>query len=176
MNEAPYGGLCPADCSCGRHGKLTMEQRFWNKVDKTEDCWLWKASLGTRGYGQFRYGLRMEMAHRVAYMLAVGPIPPGLHIDHRTTCPKNCVNPAHLRAVTIKQNQENRAGAQVNSASGVRGVSWDKRNKKWVVQVGHVFVGRYASKDEAATAARAKRLELFTHNDADRVATAGSCK
>lgn len=42
-------------------------------------------------------------AHRVAYELYVGPIPPGLVVDHlcRVTW---CCNPAHLEAVTQGEN------------------------------------------------------------------------
>lgn len=28
--------------------------RFWAKVDKTDSCWLWTASVKPKGYGQFR--------------------------------------------------------------------------------------------------------------------------
>lgn len=39
------------------------------------------------------------LVHRVAYMLLVGPIPPGLEIDHRCNV-LTCWNPDHMEAVT----------------------------------------------------------------------------
>lgn len=154
--------------------KLTVPERFWRKVDKTGDCWLWTGARNGNGYGRFSIGGRGSspaLAHRVAYELVVGPIPEGMQIDHRATCFRHCVNPAHLRPVTDKQNKENRPGAYRNSKSGVQGVSWHDGAKKWRVYVGHKYIGLYTDLEDAREAARLKRIELFTHNDADRIAT-----
>ncbi len=149
--------------------------RFWPKVDKTGDCWLWTGSLDHRGYGTFylRADASPAKAHRVAYELVVGAIPEGMQLDHRHTCPKNCVNPTHLRPVTHKQNLENRAGARSDSKSGVRGVMWETRRDRWMAVVVHHrkrhHVGYFDTIEEAEAAVIAKRNELFTHNDMDRV-------
>lgn len=154
--------------------RLSIEERFWAKVHKTDDCWLWTAyCLRDYGYGQFWDGSKRVLAHRFCYELLVGPIPAGLQLDHRVTCPKNCVNPDHLRPATNKQNQENTAGARVdNKSSGIRGVHWDKRKKRWHVSVGHNrklhFGGTYADLRKAEEAAISLRNRLFTHNDVDR--------
>lgn len=147
------------------------EIRFWAKVDKTDDCWLWTGHVMRKGYGQF--GVRegeIELAHRVAYRLLVGD-PGSQQLDHRRTCPKRCVNPDHLRPVTNKQNSENRAGPNRNTTSGVRGVCWDKNRRKWHASLRHdgvkINVGRYNTIEEAAQAVAAKRCEVFTHSDMD---------
>jgi hypothetical protein len=79
--------------------------RFWLKVNKTETCWLWAGSFGSRNrdYGFFFAGGKSHGAHRVAYELIKGEIPEGLCIDHlcRNT---HCVNPNHLEAVTFSVN------------------------------------------------------------------------
>ena len=147
-------------------------ERFWEKVDQTGDCWLWTAYTNSKGYGWWWSGESHVLAHRFAYTLLVGPIPAGQQLDHRHTCPKNCVNPSHLRPVTPKQNSENHAGAYANSKSGVRGVTWNKGKKCWKAEVAHnrrrIHVGYFKSIEEAEIAVVAKRNELFTHNDADR--------
>ena len=84
------------------------------------------------------------------------------------------MNPDHLRAVTPKQNNENRAGASPRSKSGVRGVHWREDCQKWqaLVHAGPKMhhVGYFDDLAEAGEAARLKRNELFTHNDKDRKA------
>jgi len=87
--------------------RKSIEERFWDKIDKTSGCWLWKASTwgGKEGYryGQFKIGVKGHYAHRFAYELIKGKIPKGLDIDH--LCRNRlCCNPAHLEAVTRQEN------------------------------------------------------------------------
>ena len=89
-----------------------LAERLWEKVEKggpmalwkgaPGPCWVWTASR-TKGYGMIRSGRTNAYAHRVAYELSVGPIPEGLHLDHRCRRP-HCVNPAHLEPVTNAEN------------------------------------------------------------------------
>lgn len=78
------------------------ENRFWAKVNKAEDCWLWTAST-INGYGAFSIVGTIVLAHRYSYELAKGPIAPGLVIDHLCMTP-TCVNPDHLEMVTVAEN------------------------------------------------------------------------
>jgi hypothetical protein len=94
-----------------------IAERFWEKVDKTGDCWLWTGSTN-HGYGQFYVKGKSSpaRAHRVAYELTTGLIPEGMELDHLChnrdascpggfTCPhRACVNPAHLEPVTHRVN------------------------------------------------------------------------
>lgn len=158
--------------------RLTLEQRFLAKVNKTDTCWLWTGSksVGRRaGYGELRVGDKVKKAHRVSYELYVGPIPEGMMLDHICHTPA-CVNPTHLRPCTNKQNGENKPVLACHNTSGARGVTWNKRSKRWVAQVHHLgrcyFLGRFLTFEEAEAAAIAKRNELYTHNDIDRMVAA----
>ena len=148
--------------------KKTVEERFWSKVDKTDNCWLWTASCDTAGYGRIKLGGKMVPAHRFSYEWAHGGIPEGLQVDHRCH-QRNCVRPDHLRLVTNAQNQQNRRGANSGSITGIRGVSWHKLNQRYQAHVklgGKTHhVGYYDTLEEAEAAVIAKRREMFSHDD-----------
>lgn len=54
----------------------------------------------------------------------------GVHIDHVNGDGLDCRR-ANLRETTGAQNGQNRRGANSNSQSGVRGVRWHERDKRW---------------------------------------------
>lgn len=85
--------------------------RFWSKVDRTQDCcWLWQGHVTAAGYGKYSWRnagrVITRHAHRVAYVLAVGPIPDGLTVDHLCFVTA-CCNPTHLRLLTNSENAQN---------------------------------------------------------------------
>jgi hypothetical protein len=69
-------------------------------------CWLWLLALDKYGYGRITISQptkKNREAHRVSYETFVGAIPSGLVIDH--LCRNRlCVNPAHLEAVSRREN------------------------------------------------------------------------
>jgi hypothetical protein len=154
----------------------TTEQRFWSKVDTSagpDACWPWTGTLHrATGYGLFLpTGQRKyARAHRFMYELTHPNELGGKQVDH-ICINRICVNPAHLRLATKKQNMENRLGAQRNSTTGARGVT-RLASGKFRAQVQHNganhYRGTFATIGEAAEAARLLRCGLFTHNDVDR--------
>lgn len=161
-----------------RHGSphivrtFDHDEMFDSRVDKSESCWNWTGTINVHGYGSMRINGKTKLAHRISYEKSVGEIPNGMQIDH--VCHRrSCVNPAHLRPVTQKQNQENLSKPRSDNQTGVRGVSWVPSRKRYRATVGHngkrIQIGYFKTLEEASEAAKAKRIELFTHNQLDRI-------
>ena len=101
---------CANRISSARPRKGPIESRY--TVDPDTGCWNWTGGKTTPGYG--RIG-RDQYAHRFFYEQAVGPIPPGLVIDHLCRNP-SCVNPQHLEPVTQQTNTRRGAHAKLTEA------------------------------------------------------------
>jgi hypothetical protein len=74
---------------------LAQAAYFWSQIDRSggpDACWPWRGRADSDGYGQV---FRFRKAHRVAYELAVGPIPDGHGVLHRCDNPP-CCNPKDL--------------------------------------------------------------------------------
>lgn len=83
-------------------------QRFWEKVDipDKDSCWIWTGFCPR--YGRFSFEGKSVAAHRFSYELCKGKIPDGMAVLHSCDNTK-CVNPAHLRLGTQKDNAKDRS-------------------------------------------------------------------
>lgn len=79
------------------------DQRFWENVDASGDCWEWTGSKWSKGYGRFWTGTGRVGAHRWCYEHLVAQVPNGKTLDHLCRNP-SCVNPDHLEVVTYRVN------------------------------------------------------------------------
>lgn len=108
---------------------IGFEDLFWSQVDMDGDCWEWLGHRQRDGYGTVKYDRETERAHRVAWILARGIIPPGLHVLHRCDNPP-CVNPDHLWLGTHLENMrdrdsKNRRRAPVGELNPRAKLTWD---------------------------------------------------
>lgn len=84
-------------------GDSRLPEKFWSRVqpEPMSGCWLFVTQTKD-GYGSIWIGKTNHRAHRLLFSVD-NEIPDGFVVDHkcRVRC---CVNPAHLRAITFKEN------------------------------------------------------------------------
>jgi hypothetical protein len=157
-----------------RHGKpegTSPEEWFWRMVAKSESCWKWTGSVSELGYATVKRNGKTMMAHRYAWIISGNEIPEGKVLDHLCHN-RSCVRPDHLRVVTQAQNSQNRNGASRNSTTGIRGVSYNARQKNYTARfwVGgsDFYCGAFATVAEAEAAVIKGRREHMTYSEMDK--------
>ena len=94
--------------------RLPTWERIQEKIEPEPNsgCWLWTAALDSNGYGMVSYEGGNQKAHRVVWALLVGQLPPpatgpgavGEMDLHHVCRVRSCVNPAHLRLISHREN------------------------------------------------------------------------
>lgn len=177
---AEVKGLCRGHRQQSRKGNelkplsrksLPFDKRFWSKVDKSGDCWVWTSGTTKHGYGMFCFQGRMKGAHVVSWEIENGPVPDGMKVDHRCHT-EACVRPSHLRLLTHEGNGQYRKGAQANTSSGFRNVNWNTQKGMWQVKVQHggkaIHGGFFEDPEVANLRAIELRKEVFKMEDYDK--------
>jgi len=84
-----------------------IKNRFWSKVEKTTECWIWIGAK-SNGYGVCSLNGKTYFTHRLSWEWANNKsIPDGCIICHSCDNP-SCVNPEHLRADSVQSNVNDR--------------------------------------------------------------------
>ena len=125
---------------------------FWNKVNKTESCWLWTGRLNDEGYGHFR-GM---VAHRFSFLKHEGLLKRSEELHHKCNV-RHCVNPEHLesleKAAHSKLHVE--AGAYKNNGAHLTQMHKAKTHCK----LGHPYAGDNLIIDKYSSGRRCKICE-----------------
>lgn len=107
FSRAKCGYTKSCGCLVKEKNVRPANERFFEKVNKTSECWLWTGYIYPSGYGNFSIKNKHIYAHRYSYELHFGEIPKvngeTLFVLHKCRS-KNCVNPEHLYAGTQLEN------------------------------------------------------------------------
>lgn len=139
----------------------TPEERFWEKVDRSGDCWLWTAAIGRDGYGVFGWSAQRKAlkAHRASVELQTGrPVPKGKIVMHLCDV-RACVRPSHLQVGTQTDNMRHMVEANRHSGK----LNQDKASLlRWLVRNGVTQAGAARLMGISATqASRVVREEVW---------------
>lgn len=105
--------------------------RVLGRVDVANDgCWIFTGAKSS-GYGQLGTRGKSQMAHRLSYEHFVGPIPSGHVVHHECRTPA-CVNPDHLRPLTIGENVNESPKSHASKTHCANGHPYDAANTRIV--------------------------------------------
>lgn len=123
-----------------------------SSFDEVTCCWDWKKYKNELGYGKVGYGGRVVFTHRLLFSLwhdlPLESLDTIMHICDRP----QCINPFHLKNGTQTENSAdmvakgrqakgktrsdtNRGNTPITGESKYRGVSWYKRDQKWLARI-----------------------------------------
>lgn len=117
------------------------------------------------GYVKVRFDNKLHMAHRIIWEAVVGKIPEGMQIDH-INHDRSDNRIENLRVVTHIENGMNQSMC-VRNKSGVTGVSWHSRDKKWKAVISKdrkvISLGYFNNFDDAVAARLSAEIEFGYH-------------
>lgn len=123
------------------YSKIKKRIRARVRKVRASGCWEWQGCRNPNGYGRISFRGSGEWAHRVAFEVFNGREPQGWVLHSCDNPP--CVNPAHLREGTPKDNCADR---DQRERSG-----WQKNPGTWALNRHFAVVGKRRLSDEQVT-------------------------
>ena len=120
--------------------KKSLDARFWEKVRKDAEHWIWVGATSNGRYGFIGVDGKNHQVNRVAYELTYGPIPDGVAVVRQCGAVL-CVRPDHLSAKVHGQagaSLEDRFWARVKRAAGC----WFWQGSRNATDYGLIYPGR----------------------------------
>ena len=139
----------------------SKDSGYFERIKKVSGSNGLKAQDKKDDHGYFRIKIdgNQYRLHQLAFLYEYGYIPK--EIDHMNR-DRGDNRISNLRAVTRETNMKNKPLYR-NSTTGVKGVHFHARLKKWVVQIsgdGDRYKGAYKTKEEAIKVRRSYELKL----------------
>lgn len=158
---------------------LTAERarELWD-YDPETGVFTWRVSVGKRvragsqagtnnhGYSRTKIHGRRYQSHRLAWLITYGQWPEG-EIDHINGI-RSDNRISNLRVVTHQEQCKN-MGVPQDNTSGVMGVYWEKKRKKWCAHIkirgNKRWLGRFTDLADAAAARKKAEQKYGYHSN-----------
>lgn len=149
----------------GESFKTLIDTEDLSKVIGLKTSWIAHEDHGKRTFYAETVKTKNKKREHIGLHRLVMNCPSGLvvdHINHNTLDNRK----SNLRIVNQSGNQLNRKGANKQSSSGIRGVSWHKNSGKWQaclrINGERVYLGLYKDKKEAEKTIEDKLEKVVT--------------
>lgn len=132
---------------------VSLHDRLFRYVRKTDGCWFWTGAKISTGYGLIRIDGSGRLVHRVAWELYTGqPVPLSMCVLHKCDTPL-CVNPDHLFVGSRADNVHDMdaKGRRVNNQSRGEWVATSKVTEQNVIQIRQMFAAGISRRSIAHT-------------------------
>ena len=141
-------------------GIFTWIKKLCKKIKVGQEA----GSKHPKGYISIQFKGQLYLSHRIAYYMYHGVDPLEKMVDHKHN-PKTNNKIDNLRLANNAQNQMHRVNLNRNNTSGVIGVYWNKKAKKWYSKIyyhsSQKHLGYFINKEDAIKARREAEIKYF---------------